>query len=133
MQELIKGMPNASNVINANFKDLYNKMEASNVTTVSQNSVTGNVQYYTKNNLMVITVTHSSFVYEETGFKVVNLFTLPVHLRPKIAVYASLQTDNNDEPLVLEVTTAGVVSVAIRKSGLVSNDVAFRGTISFPI
>lgn len=133
MQEIVKGMANASDALNGNFTKIEDFMNGTSTVSISQDIITGGVRYYVKNGLLVLSIGHSSLTSALEGRGRATLFTLPVHLRPKLPIYNALQTDSNSAAAMLEVNADGVVSILSRQPETIPTTIAFRGGLVFPV
>lgn len=133
MQEIVKGMANASDALNGNFTKIEEFMNGTPTVSVNQDAITGGVRYYVKNGLLVLSIGHSALTSELAGHQRATLFTLPVHLRPKLPIYNPLQTDSDSAAAILEVNTDGVVSIFSRQPETIPTNIAFRGGLVFPV
>jgi hypothetical protein len=106
----------------------------SGMTTVTQTVVTGNVQYGKSYGTGVVRIEHSTLTNElDTPYGAVTIFTLPAGFRPIAEVWVPIQFDNNRAAAVMRVYPSGLVQIASRQGDPIPTNIAFRGSIVFPI
>jgi hypothetical protein len=106
----------------------------SGMQTVTQTAVTGTVQYGKSYGTGVVRIEHSTLTNElGESYGSVTIFTLPAGFRPIAEVWMPLQFDNNSAAAVMRVYPSGLVQIASRQGDPIPTNIAFRGSIVFPI
>lgn len=129
-KDFVNGLRSNWDIFEAHLADIAN----SGMTTVTQTAVTGNVQYGKSYGTGVVRIEHSTLTSElETGYGAVTIFTLPAGFRPIAEVWMPLQFDHNRAAAVMRVYPSGLVQIASRQGDPIPTNIAFRGSIVFPI
>ena len=106
----------------------------SEMQTVTQTAVTGNVQYGKSYGTGVVCIGHSTLTNElETSYGAVSIFTLPAGFRPIAELWEPIQFDNHGAAAVMRVYPSGLVQIASRQGNPIPTSIAFRASIVFPI